>query len=114
MKTINLNEEVKNINGDVVRDKVKVEFLREVEGEFITDFRMEEKTLTVGMMLTQAVLKRDSEISEEQLLKRMSLLDKLINASEVDLTDAEISFLKELIINRFDVFFAGTLIRLLN
>lgn len=114
MKKIKLNQEILGIDGKVVSSRVKVKTMEEIEGELIEKESLEDKVLTVEMMLKQALLKRDVEITEEELLSRCDLVDKIMDKEECEMDEKEIEFLKKLVINRFDVFFAGQLVRILN
>lgn len=113
MKTINLRQTIKDVDGKEIVQKVPVKRQKFVENEMVEDEVMEDKTLDVYFLLRTALLKRETLITEEELSKRYNLFNKINGKDSVKLNKEEIDFIKEISLNRFDVFFVGQLFEIL-
>ena len=76
---------------------------------------LEEQTATLGKMLEHACLRNDgTKEFVEVVVKRFALFEKLKDKEEVELTKDENEFLKQLVCEAYDTFFAGTILKLLS
>lgn len=113
MKTINLKQTIKDINGKDVTQMVPVKKQSFVDNKMVEDEVMEPVTMDVYSLFKIALLRREGVITEEEVVKRYNLFNKINGQDSVKLTKDEIEFIKELSLNRFDVFFTGQLFEIL-
>lgn len=72
---------------------------------------------TIGKALENALLSNDTfleEKTEDEIVKRFNIFKKVNNQKEVDLNQEEVDFVKKLVVTKFDVFFAGSIVEYLN
>ena len=115
MNTYDLTQELLNRNGEVSTAKIpKITMVKGDDGEMHEEKRLEDKVVTLGSMLEHVCLKEDGVAEEAPIVQRYELYLKLKDALEVDLSAKEVELLKKLVSQAFDVYFAGTILALLN
>jgi len=114
MKTIDLTFPIPNIDGVVETQIIPVKYEEVEDGEIVVKTKNEKMTLTLGHLLKHCLFQRDNSETEEEILSRLDLVDKIHNQESVELNDEEIAMLKKLVIKKYDIFYAGSVLRILN
>lgn len=115
MNTYNLTTELLNRNGEVSTAKVpETIMVKGDDGEMHEEKKLVDKVVTLGSMLEHVCLKEDGVAEEKPIVERYELYLKLKDSLEIELSDKEVELLKKLVSQAFDVFFAGTILELLN
>lgn len=112
MKKINLNQILKDIKG---REILQAEQSVNTDGENeVIRF-----PLNLSYIFKVSLLKSGVTLTEEDTLYRMDLIDKIIEAEKdkggvVEFTKEEVELLKELVLEAYDIYLSGSVIRILN
>jgi len=114
MKTLDLTQKLKNIDGDIDEQLVPIKYDELVDGEIVQKTKVEKMSLTLGKLLEHCLFHRDAELTEKEVLQRIDMIERIHNQEQVKLEDDEISLLKKLILKKYDVFFGGQALRMLN
>ena len=116
MKKIDLTEEIKNKNGDLTILQVKeIQIVKDEEGVPHEEVDMVPKVLTLGEMLSGSCINEDyRDDGEGEIIKRYNLFLKIKGNDEVELDDKEFKLIKELVCIKYSVFFAGSVLTILN
>lgn len=114
MKTIDLTFAIPNIDGVVETQIVPVKYEEVVDDETVVKTKNEKMVLTLGHLLKHCLFQRDNTEQEEEILARLDLIDKIHNKESVELNETEIEMLKRLVIKKYDIFYAGSVLRILN
>lgn len=72
---------------------------------------------TIGKAFEASLLSKNTLIDEptkEEILKRFALFEKINLKEEVELTTEEVDYIISLLINMYDIYFAGSIITYLN
>lgn len=72
---------------------------------------------TIGKAFEASLLSKNTLIDEptkEEILKRFALFEKINWKEEVELTTEEVDYIISLLINMYDIYFAGSIITYLN
>ena len=114
MKTLKLNYAIPNIDGIAESQIVPVKYEEVIDGETVTKTKNERMLLTLGHLLKHCLFHRDNTETEEEILARLDLIDKIKNVEECEVNEEEIELLKKLVIKKYDIFYAGSVLRILN
>jgi len=114
MKVIQLNQNILDKDGVIVKAKSPVKVMEEIEGKEMEIERLEEKVVTLGAMLCKALLRNDGGKPEEEVVKRYNLNKKIYGCEAAELTDEELVYLRGLVCEAFEIFFAGQILELLD
>lgn len=116
---LDLNTQIYNIDGSESFSKLRKTVMKEVNGELVETQALEDKAVTLGAMLTHSVLKTMGDTSVGVVTQKYNLFKKL-NVPEVDgkklveLDDNDKEFLKTLVCDSLEIFYAGQILELLN
>jgi len=101
-------------NGQEIVSKQKVvNVTKDEDGNPQEDVSFETGVLTLGDCSRESLLKGIEKISIEETMLRYNLYNKIKDNGEVELTDEEVSKLKELINNRYEILLSGQLLSML-
>lgn len=133
MKTLDLTQNILDIDGKVAIGKYEKTVEEEVErvverkvGEEITKEtikelkevkKLEDKELTLGLVIRDTVLNEIENVKgveEEEHLLRYSIFKRVTTNEQAEFNDEEISFIKKLIARRYMPIFAAQIIIMLN
>ena len=114
MKVIQLNQNILDKDGVIVKAKSPVKVMEEIEGKEMEIEKLEEKVVTLGAMFDKALLRNDGSKTEEEVVKRYNLHKKVYGCESVELSEEELTYLKTLVCDAFEVFFAGQILEILN
>ena len=106
-----LSAKIKNRKGEEFTQQTRTPYYEDEEGVPVEKQRLEVTEVTVGRMLTAALLKKEGEMEEKEIMEKYELFLKLEGSDEIELTDKELEFIKSLVCRIYDIFFAGQIIK---
>ena len=114
MNTLDLTTVLKNKDGEAATVKVPTTEKFEKDGQEFEKQVMDERPATLGYTLEYICLRQDGTNTEEGIIERYELFKKLYNVESVEVTDEELELLKRLVCEAYDIYFAGTILEILN
>lgn len=102
-----------NRDGSEFKQRMNIPYYEEKDGEVIEKQRSEMNTVTLGRMLSAALLTKAESIDEAEIMEKYNLFLKVDDKEEVELDKKEIELLKKLVCQRYEIFFVGQIINLL-
>ena len=112
---INFNQEITREDGSsIVNEKKKWKVVKNEAGEFVPEPSVEHKEITTLGDVCRGALTTDLvKISVTEKMNRYRLYQKIKEDAEVELLDEELSTLKELISEKYDLLMTGKVLLLL-
>jgi len=75
---------------------------------------LEDKIVTLGVMLSKAMIRNDGTHDEIDVIKRYDLHKRIYNKEIVDISEEEEVYLRKMVCDSFEVFFAGQILEILD
>jgi hypothetical protein len=115
MKKFDLTRLLYRPDGTVGKAKVKKPSEVTLEdGRVVEEIQMENVDVTLGKALIDSVLTANYGLELEETMGRYRLFQKLVNVSEVELSEEEINNLKKYVNDRYEVHFVGQIVDMLD
>jgi len=112
---INFNQEVKRDDGtSIVNEKKSFKVNKNDAGEWVSepDVTYADKTILADVC-RGALVSGLVKITVEETMARFNLHNKIKDGGEIELTEEELTSLKELVNNKYDLLMAGKLLVML-
>ena len=110
---IDLKKQVLDKEGNPATARAYEMVETEVDGDVVREQQPFEKGVTLGSLISHSMIRSDSEEDEKVIEERYDIFLKTYDKDEVELSDEEVAYCKEMVCKAYDVFFAGQVLKLL-
>ncbi|HNU95500.1 MAG TPA: hypothetical protein PKK32_00840 [Candidatus Paceibacterota bacterium] len=112
---INFDQEITKDDGSsIVSEKKSFNVKKNEEGQWVAEPNVDYKDKTLLSDVCQGALTDTlAKVSVAETMKRFKLKNKIANGGEVELDEAELADLKELVNNKYDLMMAGKILLML-